>query len=187
MRFSTRRLAVALAVVLAGVVLAACSSTPGSGASNTSSTPQPGDAATVAVKSGPLGDYLTDGGGRTLYLFANDKTSTSTCADACVIYWQPLTASGSPRASDGATASMLGITSRSDGSKQLTYNGHPLYYYKDDTTPGDMKGQGLNLSGGLWWVVSPNGTAIESSTPSSSPSGSDGGSDGGYGGGGGWG
>src|SRR5664279_5594110 len=85
--------------------------------------------ASVAVKTGPLGAYLVDGTGRSLYLFNTDKGTTSSCYTKCAANWPALVTGGAPQASAGATASMLGTTPRTDGSTQVTYNGHPLYRF----------------------------------------------------------
>jgi predicted lipoprotein with Yx(FWY)xxD motif len=128
---------------------------------------------------------LTDATGRTIYVFAADTTTQSTCYNSCASFWPPVLTSGAPSASGGVAAAKLGTTKRTDGTTQVTYNGHPLYTFKLDSAPGDTNGQGKNLSGGLWWVVGTNGTAITSSGGSSgSSSGSSSSSSGGgYGGG----
>ena len=139
-----------------------------------------GSGVTVATRSGSHGTYLADGGGKTLYLFEADKNGTSTCTGECAKFWPPLTSSSTASAGSGVTQSMLGTTKRSDGTTQITYANHPLYYFAEDKSAGDTKGQGLNLSGGLWYLVSPQGTAITSkaAAPSQSSSSSSGG--GGY-------
>jgi predicted lipoprotein with Yx(FWY)xxD motif len=166
MRLSFRRALGVLSVAVAGIVLAACSS---SGSSTTASTPTTGSttgtnataAASVAVKSGLHGTYITDGSGRTLYMFAVDTNGKSSCNGSCATIWPPLTTGGAPQAMSGVTASMLTTVKRDDGSTQVVYNGHPLYYYVSDRSPGETTGQGLNLNGGLWWIVSPSGNAIQ--------------------------
>src|SRR5919201_4902322 len=132
-----------------------------------------GPAVTVETHSGDLGTYLTDRSGRALYLFAADSAGKSTCSGACATYWPPLTATGKPAASGQASSAMLGTIARDDGTKQVTYNGHPLYYYKQDMDPGDTYGQGSNNFGAKWWLVAPSGQPIRgaaSSAPASSPS-----------------
>jgi predicted lipoprotein with Yx(FWY)xxD motif len=134
-----------------------------------------GQAVTVETHSGELGTYLTDGSGRALYLFAADTAGKSACSAACATYWPPLTASGMPAASGKASNAMLGTITRADGTKQVTYNRHPLYYYKQDTDTGDTYGQGSNNFGAKWWLVAPSGLPITgagaaSSAPASSPS-----------------
>lgn len=113
----------------------------------------------VATASSTLGRILVDGHGRTLYLFARDRNGKSACSGSCATYWPPLIASGKPIAVRGAKASLLGTTRRSDGRRQVTYRRHPLYKYVGDSK-GQTNGQGLNLSGGEWWVLSPAGKKI---------------------------
>ena len=131
----------------------------------------------VNVRTTSLGKILVTTQGRTLYLFAPDKRGKSACYGSCATYWPPLLVTGKPTAGAGVKASLLGVTVRKDGKHQVTYNGHPLYTYVGDSAAGKTKGQGLNLSGGLWWVVSPAGKAVKNTTSSSG--GGDGG--GGYG------
>jgi predicted lipoprotein with Yx(FWY)xxD motif len=121
----------------------------------------------VAVNKKLKTKIVVDGGGRTLYMFTRDPKGKSTCtpkADAdCARRWPPLTSRGAPRAGRGVNASKLGITKRTDGKRQVTYNGHPLYYWRGgtgfagDTKPGDVKGQDFF---GVWFVLSPRGAPI---------------------------
>jgi len=117
--------------------------------------------AKVGTRSGDLGTYLTDGAGRTLYLFAADKTKKSTCTGACAASWPPLITKGKPTAQGKAKAGKLGTSKRADGSRQVTYGGHPLYYYAGDSSAGQTNGQGSTAYGARWWVVSPAGKAIK--------------------------
>jgi predicted lipoprotein with Yx(FWY)xxD motif len=122
-----------------------------------------------------MGAYLTDAQGRSLYLFLADKNGKSSCNGACAAAWPPLLTSGTPQAGSGATGGMLGTTTRDDGTKQVTYNNHPLYMYSLDKQPGNTNGQGVNAFGALWWLVSPSGSAITTTGSSSgSPSSSGG-------------
>ena len=124
----------------------------------------------VQTQSGPLGSYLADGSGRALYLFASDSSSTSTCFGACAAAWPPLTAQGSVSASGGASSSDVATISRSDGAKQVSYAGHPLYYFAGDREVGDTDGQGVNGFGALWWLVAPSGQKITTSASSAQSS-----------------
>jgi predicted lipoprotein with Yx(FWY)xxD motif len=119
-------------------------------------------AAMVSVRSTSLGDILVDAKGMTLYLFEKDTGTTSTCSGQCATFWPPLTTKGAPKAGSGADADKLSTSKRSDGTTQVTYNGHPLYYYAPDQKPGDTTGQGLNVFGATWYVLSPAGEAITS-------------------------
>lgn len=117
--------------------------------------------ATVAVANdSKLGQILVDGSGRTLYLFVADSGSASTCYTSCAQIWPPVLTTGAPKAGTGATASLLGTTARTDGTTEVTYAGHPLYYFVSDKKPGDTTGQGVNGFGGLWYVLSPAGMQI---------------------------
>jgi predicted lipoprotein with Yx(FWY)xxD motif len=120
----------------------------------------------VGVAGSTLGRILVDGRGRTLYLFARDRNGMSACSGACAVYWPPLIASGKLSAVAGARASLLGKTRRADGRLQVTYRHHPLYRYAGDAQKGQTSGQGLDASGGKWWVVSPAGNKIVKSASS---------------------
>jgi len=116
--------------------------------------------AKVAVAKSPLGRILVDSKGITLYDFVKDKGTTSVCYGACAALWPPLITKGKPVAGLGVRASLLGTTKRKDGKLEVTYNGHPLYYFVTDTKPGQTTGQAVNQFGGPWWVLSPGGKEI---------------------------
>lgn len=109
----------------------------------------------LAVATGPLGDHLVDAAGMSLYMFALDDERTSTCEGPCAALWPPFL--GDPVAADGVDQELAGNAERSDGSIQVTYGGHPLYYYAEDTAPGDVGGHGFN---DVWFLVSPSGTPL---------------------------
>jgi predicted lipoprotein with Yx(FWY)xxD motif len=143
----------------------------------TSATSRASKGAFVALRKTPLGSVLVDARGRTLYVFEKDHNGKSTCDTACVSYWPPLISGGTPRAGTGVHKSMLGVTKRPDGRRQVTYAGHPLYRFVGDGTAGQTKGEGVTNFGAEWYVLAATGRTIEPSTPSG----------GGYGsGGGGW-
>jgi predicted lipoprotein with Yx(FWY)xxD motif len=127
-------------------------------------TPSPSaqaQGAAIKVASSRLGDILVDANGRTLYLFLADSGATSNCNSAsCVQNWPPVLTKGAPQAGAGVTASLLGTTQRKDGTVEVTYAGHPLYYFIADTKPGQLSGQGIDAFGAEWYVVSPKGTQI---------------------------
>jgi predicted lipoprotein with Yx(FWY)xxD motif len=114
---------------------------------------QPGAPVTVA-DAGSLGPILTDTNGLTLYIFAPDTQGTSTCNGPCATAWPPLVTEADPL-SPPDFGGTLGGTTRLDGSRQVTYNGMPLYRFAGDAQPGDTNGQGLDSFGGLWFVVNP--------------------------------
>jgi len=132
-------------------------------AAATSTPPAAGTPVAVAVsvaKRGP-GMALVDGAGRSLYLFTKDTGSTSTCVGDCAKSWLPLLAPAGVTAGQGASAGELGSSIRPDGTKQVTYHGHPLYQYDDDKAPGDALGQNKNEFGGEWYLVTPQGEELE--------------------------
>jgi predicted lipoprotein with Yx(FWY)xxD motif len=140
----------------------------GAGASTSSSAGAAGGGTVITTKSGSAGAYLTDGSGRAVYLWSKDSMNKSECSGTCAGAWPPVPAS--TIASGGAKASDLGTITRSDGSKQATYDGHPLYYYVGDSGPGQTNGQGSNGFGAKWWLVAPSGTPLTgSSTPNNAP------------------
>lgn len=129
---------------------------------------------TLEAHQGGLGTYLTDAKGNSLYLFASDSKTMSTCSGACAAAWPPLTTTSSAGAGSGITAGDIGTITRTDGTKQVTYGGHPLYYFKFDTAAGDTKGQGSNAFGAKWWLVTPAGDKLTGSgtgTATSAPAG----------------
>ena len=116
--------------------------------------------AKVALTNSKLGHILVDSKGITLYDFVKDKGTTSACYGACAALWPPLTTKGKPVAGRGVRASLLGTTKRKDGKLEVTYGGHPLYYFVTDRKPGQTTGQGVNQFGGPWWVISAAGKEI---------------------------
>jgi predicted lipoprotein with Yx(FWY)xxD motif len=117
-------------------------------------------AETVHTRSAGPGTILVDAQGRSLYLFEADTTPQSTCSGACATAWPPLTVTGAPVAGKGAKADLLGTTTRADGTQQVTYNGHPLYYFQGDRTAGDTNGQGLTQFGAGWFVLDASGNKL---------------------------
>ena len=162
---NVRLLILVLTCLAVGAVGAACGS---SNDTSSSAGSNPTGPVTVTARNGAMGMYLTDGEGRSLYLFEADTSGTSTCTGACATQWPPLLTTGAPQAGSGATADMLGTAARADGTMQVTYNKHPLYLFSGDKAAGDTNGQGVNAFGALWWLVNPAGSAI---TTTSSPGG----------------
>jgi predicted lipoprotein with Yx(FWY)xxD motif len=152
-----------------------------------------GDPAVVQAGTTGLGRVLTDGRGRTVYLFEADKGGTSACYGACATAWPPLLTTGAPKAGAGALTGLLGTTKRRNGGLQVTYRGQPLYYFVRDVEAGQTLGQGIDGFGAEWYVVDRAGHKVEmhgspgrnggstATTPDDSGGGS--GSGGGYGGG----
>jgi predicted lipoprotein with Yx(FWY)xxD motif len=119
-----------------------------------------------------LGTVLVDGSGKTLYTFAPDKQSKVTCTGQCAAIWPPLMLpAGAQLAAAGAVKrSMLGSDPDPSGGRVVTYAGWPLYTYITDTRPGSAHGQGLNLNGGLWYVISPAGQVLKAKASSAGSS-----------------
>ncbi len=125
-------------------------------ATDAEATQQAAGEVTVMVSESDLGEILVDGEGMTLYLFTNDTEDSSACYDDCAATWPPL--EGEATAGEGVDEALLGTIERDDGSTQVTYGGHPLYYFAPDEASGDINGQGV---GGVWFVVDPAGEPIE--------------------------
>ena len=166
--------------LVAGLLLAACGGTttayPAGAASPSSDPPAyPSSPAVTASPSAPaktgatvgvaargaLGRILVDGQGRTMYLFMADNGMASVCYGTCAVYWPPVLTRGAPQAGAGVNAKLLGSTRRTDGTTEVTYAGHPLYYYIADKKAGDTLGQGVDGFGGPWYVVGPSGQRID--------------------------
>lgn len=128
-------------------------------------TGQASGAATVSLAtiSGIPGKALVGIGGRTLYLFQADKNGTSACTGACAAAWPPDTVTGTPQAGSGVSQSLLGTIARADGTMQVTYNGHPLYYFTADTAGGTAHRQAVTAFGAEWYVVGASGSKIDTS------------------------
>jgi predicted lipoprotein with Yx(FWY)xxD motif len=131
---------------------------PPEATATTAAAPVTGEAAQVNLgKDDTLGSFLVDDKGMTLYLFTKDTPNTTVCYDKCATAWPPLLTTGPAGAGEGVDASMLGTTTRTDGTVQVTYNSWPLYYYEKDKAAGDVTGQDV---GGVWYVVSAAGEKV---------------------------
>jgi predicted lipoprotein with Yx(FWY)xxD motif len=113
----------------------------------------------VQTRGSDLGQILVDAQDRTMYLFAKDAGPASTCTGACTSIWPPVPVSAGPHAAGGASASALGVIG-SGSSRQLSYAGHPLYYFAGDSKAGQTRGQAVNEFGAQWFVLNPTGTAV---------------------------
>ena len=133
------------ALVLFGIAVASAGGEPAAAAG-----------AGVTLKTATIGGVtvLTNAKGLTLYRFAPDTPATSKCTGSCAAYWPPVT--GSPQAGPGVTGK-LGTIKRPGGTEQATYDGHPLYTYVGDSTPGQANGNKLDLNGGYWYEVRVSG------------------------------
>jgi predicted lipoprotein with Yx(FWY)xxD motif len=175
---SQRGVAAAMAVVGLATAVGACGSSSTSSSKPASNT-APGSAATTApstaggaaaptqkgvkvqLRKVSFGNVLTGPNGHTVYLFLKDKGTTSECNGKCAHVWSPLTTTGEPQAGAGLQASLLATSKRSDGATQVTYGGHPLYYYEDDKKAGTTKGEGSKEFGAEWYAVDAKGKKLE--------------------------
>jgi predicted lipoprotein with Yx(FWY)xxD motif len=158
--------AFALLAVIGAVVIAGCGG--GSSSSSTGSTGPGGESESVTTSGGSgtigssevagLGAVLVDSNGMTVYLFTPDEGTTSVCYGGCEKVWPPVVASGKPTAGEGAMSSALGTTKRKDGTLQVTYEGHPLYTFADDKSPGEANGQEVE---GTWFALDEAGAAVK--------------------------
>ena len=178
------RNSISAAVIAAGIALAAtaCSSSLSSNgstaapaassataqasspaASSPAASASGGTAAMISLSSvsGIPGKFLVGAQGRTMYLWEADKSGTSACTGACAAAWPPVIVSGSPQAGSGVDQAMLGAVKRDDGTMQLTYHKHPLYYFAADTGAGMVKGQGSKEFGAGWYVLNAKGSKID--------------------------
>jgi predicted lipoprotein with Yx(FWY)xxD motif len=132
----------------------------GSPAAGATGVPVTGEATIAVANVGTFGSALVDSQGRVLYLFTDDTQNgtSSACTGDCATTWPPVVSQGSPQAGNGVDQTKLGTITRDDGTKQVTYNGWPLYYNSADTAPGSATGEGMN---GKWFLVSPTGDAIK--------------------------
>jgi predicted lipoprotein with Yx(FWY)xxD motif len=131
-----------------------------------------GGPATVKLSNAASGTYLVDDQGHTLYLFEKDDGGESYCNGACAAVWPPLETSSAPQVAGGLDASALGTITRNDGDKQVTYHGHPLYYYAADaSSPGKTKGEDVDQFGSNWYLVNAGGKPIEPQSSGKSNSG----------------
>lgn len=178
-RQSLWKAAAVAAVAVVGLALAACSSSPSASSSSSTSTSSANSSSTTSSSTGngntvqttsssKYGTILVTSSGRTLYLLSADSPTSSACNGTCVSIWPPLTTTGTPRAGTGVKASLLGTITRSDGSKQVTYDGHPLYTYAGDSAAGQTNGEGIVSFGGTWDVLDVAGKAVTSAASSSS-------------------
>jgi len=159
----------------AAATVAACSSAASSTAAAPAASPtgaSPAAAGGSAAASGgtvittaksSAGTVLTNGSGKAVYVWTKDTGDMSNCSGACAGAWPPVTTTGTATAAGSAKASDIGTITRSDGTKQVTYDGHPLYYFAGDSGPGTASGQGSDGFGAKWWLVAPTGSDVTAS------------------------
>ena len=170
MRLAPLRRLSSMTLIIAGVlILAACrnagsGSVPPSTAANSAAPSSAGGALTLTIAHTSAGDAIAGPNGMTLYVFANDTNGSSTCSGGCATKWPPLVGDGSQVDPAAGISGEFGTTTRDDGTKQVTHNGQPLYYYSGDSAAGDAKGEGV---GGVWHIA-PVGAASASQGASAS-------------------
>jgi predicted lipoprotein with Yx(FWY)xxD motif len=150
---------------------AAGSSSP-AGASSSSAAAGGSGSTVITTVSSSAGTFLATSSGHAVYLWSKDGNGMSACTGACTGAWPPVTTTGQVTASGGAKSSDLGTITRSDGTKQVTYDGHPLYFFSGDSGPGMASGQGNDGFGAKWWLVSPSGSDVTSAVTAFTKSGS---------------
>lgn len=163
----------------AAVVLAACGSSGGGSSSTNAGSGS--SSSGIKVLSTSSGKVLTNAAGHTLYWYAIDTKSKSNCTGQCASFWPAVPAS--TKVTGSGLPGTFGSITGTNGSKQLTYDGHPLYTFKLDTASGQIKGNGVTTSGGtsneLWWAMTPSGSKLNGGAPA--PASTGGGGGGGYG------
>jgi predicted lipoprotein with Yx(FWY)xxD motif len=138
----------------------------GYGAPKSSASASSGSASAIQVstKHSKLGMILAAGSKQlTVYLFEKDRGPRSSCTGACASFWPPVTTTGKPDAQGRAVAADLGTITRTDGTKQVTYKGHPLYYFVKDKDSGDAYGQAMKAFGAEWYALAPSGSKVDNS------------------------
>ena len=174
------RMRLGVAGIALALALAGCAKNNSTGSGSGGGTSSMGTAgALVSVQKGSLGQMLVDAQGHTLYVRTSDTGDTSTCYGSCASQWPALTTSGAPKAGSGVMGGTLGTIQRTDGSTQVTIDGHPLYTFAGDATSGDINGEGI---GGIWFAASAQGTPLKPTSGSGNGGGNGGGGGGGGGG-----
>jgi predicted lipoprotein with Yx(FWY)xxD motif len=143
---------VAASIAGAGIPVASAAVTPAAAKS--------AGATTLSVKSSRYGRILFDGAGRVFYAFARDHAGQSNCSGACAKAWPPVLTKGAPRVLAGIDKALVGTIKRADGTLQVSFAGHPLYYFVKDTKPGQITCQNVSNFGGLWLVVAASGKPV---------------------------
>ena len=164
--------ALLVAACSTGSSTAAAGSSSPAGASSSSAAAGGSGSTVITTVSSAAGTFLANGSGHAVYLWTKDSTGMSACSGACAGAWPPVTTTGTVTASGGAKSSDLGTITRPDGTKQVTYDGHPLYLFSGDSGSGMASGQGNDGFGAKWWLVSPSGSDITAAMSSFTKSGS---------------
>jgi predicted lipoprotein with Yx(FWY)xxD motif len=115
---------------------------------------------TITTGDSEFGSILFDGEGQAIYIWELEESTTAECYDDCADAWPPVLTNGAPIASGSVNSELLGTTDRNDGTTQVTYNGHPLYYYAHEEA-GEVKCHNISTHGGLWWVILSSGVRVD--------------------------
>ncbi len=132
------------------------SAVPSPSLTGTSNEPRPAGGITITSGGSDYGRMLFDDDGQAIYIWERETSAKPRCYDECAEAWPPVLTDGVPVAAGKVAQGKLGTTKRSGGATQVTYNGHPLYYYADED-PGEVRCHNVSTHGGLWWVIKPNG------------------------------
>jgi predicted lipoprotein with Yx(FWY)xxD motif len=162
----SKRFPVVIVVVAIAAIVAVIAASSGGAQRRAPAAVAAGSA--ISIAQTPVGKALVDANGRALYLFLADKPNESRLSAAGRAIWPPFTSTAAPAVRGGASAAQIAVI---PASRQVTYNGHPLYYYVGDSAPGSTKGQGLNEFGALWYVLGPSGSATTSAAAKAAPAG----------------
>jgi predicted lipoprotein with Yx(FWY)xxD motif len=138
-------------------------SSPSAAASSPAAAAGGSGGTVITTAKSSAGTVLTTASGRAVYLWVKDTGDMSNCDGACAGAWPPVTTTATATATGGAKASDIGTITRSDGTKQVTYDGHPLYFFAGDSGPGTASGQGSDGFGAKWWLVAPTGSDVTAS------------------------
>jgi predicted lipoprotein with Yx(FWY)xxD motif len=164
----------ALGAAAGATLLVAACGTSSSGQATKAASTKPAAAKpsglTLRTAKGSMGTYLVGPSGRALYMFTADRAGKSACSATCAQTWPPLTSSSTPQAAGGVNASHFGSIVRTGGVKQVTYDGHPLYYFIGDSGSGTTNGEGSTAFGARWWLMTTSGTALTTGGSSSGSS-----------------
>jgi predicted lipoprotein with Yx(FWY)xxD motif len=156
------RFRAAQVAVLVPLVCAAAAACSGGGSASTNAAGA-GGGISITTGHSSFGVIVTGSNGRAVYLFEKDAGTTSSCYGACAAAWPPVLTTGAPAATSGVSPALLGTVRRSDGTTQVTYAGHPLYYFAGDSRAGDVTGEGSQSFGAGWDLLTPTGSKIEKS------------------------
>ena len=133
---------------------------PSSEAANSNPAQSAATGTVITTDESEFGTMLFNEKKQAIYIWELEDSSKAECYGDCAEAWPPVLTDGNPQATGEVNSDLLGTTKRSDGSAQVTYNGHPLYYYAHEGV-GEVKCHNVSTHGGLWWVIRPNGNRAD--------------------------